>query len=32
MKKKIQIFVNNILSFYEDLLLHGYYHDGCYHL
>lgn len=32
MKKNLQIYIENILKFYEDFFIHGYYHHGCYHL
>lgn len=32
MKNKLQKFMDNILKFYADLLVHGFYHHGCYHL
>lgn len=32
MKNKLQKFMDNILNFYADLLMYGYYRQGNYHL
>lgn len=32
MKNKLHDYIKTLLTFYADLLAHGFYHHGIYHL